>query len=85
MSVLAAPAQAELEVRIIRANALLFRRGDVLADFEADLIRSAHRRLVRSGDQPGQVTAAEWAVIDDAVEAMERAPRQDLTDAGLAA
>lgn len=78
-------AQVAQEIRIIRANALLFFRGDVLADFEADLIRSAHRRLVRSGDQPGQVTSAEWAVIDDAVAAMERAPRQDLTEMGLAA
>ncbi len=71
--------------RIIRANALMFNRGEVLADFERDTIQEAHRRLTRSRVELGCVTPAEWQVIDDAVEAMKRAPRQDLTDAGLAA
>lgn len=71
-------------IRIIRANALLEQRGEVLADFEIETIRTVRRRVGNQG-LPFVVTPAEWQVIDDAVAAMERAPRQDLTDAGQAA
>lgn len=70
--------------RIIRANALMFTRSDVLADFEIELIKEVHGRLTGSLFSR-VVTPAEWSVIDDAVAAMEAAPRQDLTDSGLAA
>lgn len=70
----------KLRVRAIRANALMFSKGDVLADFERSLVREVH-------DRPDVeiTTPCEWAVIDAAIDAMESAPRQDLTDAGLAA
>ena len=71
-------------IRIIRAAALVHQRGEVLADFEIETIQTVRRRLGDKGI-PCVVTPAEWQVIDDAVAAMERAPRQDLTDAGLAA
>lgn len=70
----------DLQVKIIRANALMFGKGDVLADFERDLVREVHGRRDIT-----VTTEAEWQVIDDAVAAMEAAPRQDLTAAGLAA
>lgn len=66
----------------IRANALAYQRGDVLADFEITLITDVHRRVVRDG---GVMTASERQVIEEAVAAMAAAPRQDLTQAGLAA
>lgn len=68
------------EVRIIRANALMHSKGDVLTDFERDLVREVHRRR-----DLAVTTAAEWQVINDAIAAMDAAPRQDLTAAGLAA
>lgn len=61
-------------MRLIRANALLFYRGEVLADFEQQLIREAHGRVVRDG---GVATPAEWAVIDAATEAMTSAGCQE--------
>lgn len=67
---------------LIRANALLHTRREVLADFEADTVRDAHDRVVYGR---GVLTADERRVIDDAISAMIHAPRQDLTDAGLAA
>lgn len=71
-------------IRIIRAHALTYSHADVLADFEIELIREVHGRIRRQGSIRS-VTPAEWQVIDDATEAMSRAPRQDLTAAGLAA
>lgn len=67
---------------LIRANALLHSRAEVLADFEVDTIREAHRRCLAG---QGELSGAERRVIEDAVAAMLAAPRQDLTDAGLAA
>lgn len=73
----------EIEVLLIRANAMLFQRGEVLADFEAGVIEEAHRRVVwQRGALP---TQAELQVIQDALTAMLAAPRQDLTNMGLAA
>lgn len=74
----------EQQLRVIRANALMFTRGDVLADFEAELIAEVHKGLVQSRFTR-VVTPAEMAVIDDAMAAMQAAPRQDLTDKGMAA
>lgn len=69
-------------ILLIRANALLFSRAEVLADFEIETIRAAHDRRVLGG---GSVTEAELRVVRDALDAMLAAPRQDLTDADLAA
>lgn len=71
--------------RVIQASALLYQRRDVLADFEAELIEEVRGRVLRDPQVVRAITAAEWAVIDDAMEAMRAAPRQDLTAAGLAA
>lgn len=71
-------------IRIIRAHALTYSHADVLADFEIELIREVHGRFLGQGSTRS-ITPAEWQVIDDATEAMSRAPRQDLTAAGLAA
>lgn len=67
-------------ITLIRANALMFSKGEVLADFERDLLREVHGR-----PDLRITTPAEWHVIDAAIEAMTAAPRQDLTDKGLAA
>lgn len=67
---------------MIRANALMHTRRDVLADFEAALVREAHDRVVHG---KGVLTDAERQVARDAFDAMRSAPRQDLTAAGLAA
>ncbi len=67
---------------LVRANSLVFQRGEVLADFERETIAEAHRRVVR---EDGVMTPAERQVVEDAVEAMIKAGRQDLTAAGLAA
>ena len=67
---------------MIRANALMHTRRDVLADFEAALIREAHDRVVYG---KGVLTDAERQVVQEAFGAMQAAPRQDLTAAGLAA
>lgn len=71
--------------RVVQASALLYQRRDVLADFEAELIEEVRGRVLRDPDAVRAITAAEWAVIDDAMTAMRSAPRQDLTAAGLAA
>lgn len=67
---------------LIRANALMHSRGDVLADFEADLVREAHDRVVHG---VGVLADAERVIVQDALDAMLAAPRQDLTAAGIAA
>lgn len=67
---------------LIRANAFMGSRRDVLAEFERDVIREAHHRVVRRG---GVATAMEMAVVQDALAAMQAAGRQDLTDKGMAA
>lgn len=72
-------------VAIIQAHSLLFQRGEVLADFEAELIAEVRGRVRKDPALVAAVTEAEWRVIDDAVAAMRAAPRQDLTAAGLAA
>lgn len=71
-------------IRLIRAHALTFSRAEVLADFEVSLIREVHGRCM---DQRSirSITPGEQQVIDEALAAMTRAPRQDLTAAGLAA
>ncbi len=69
-------------VLLVRANAHLFSRAEVLADFEIRVIREAHDRVVQRG---GVITANERRVVEDALAAMVSAPRQDLTDKGLAA
>lgn len=66
---------------LTRAKALLWRRAEVLADFEADTIREAHARVARGG----AMSAAERQVVEDATAAMLAAGTQDLTNAGLAA
>ena len=71
--------------KIIQASALLQQRRDVLADFEAELIEEVRGRVMGAPAAVAAVTAAEWRVIDDAMDAMRAAPRQDLTAAGLAA
>lgn len=71
-------------IRIIRAHALTYSHAGVLADFEIELIREVHGRCLGQGSTRS-ITPAEWQVIDDATEAMSRAPRQDFTAAGLAA
>ena len=78
-------AKQSVRVRIIRAKALMFTSRDVLADFEAELIAEVHRRVMDDPAALAAVTPAEMAVIDDALAAMLKAPRQDLTAAGLAA
>ena len=67
---------------VIRANALMHTRRDVLADFETETVREAHDRVVFG---KGVMTTAERDVIQAALDAMQVAPRQDLTTAGLAA
>ena len=67
---------------LVRANALLHRRAEVLAEFEAQTIREAHDRVVLNG---GALSPAERQVIEAALEAMVMAGRQDLTDQGQAA
>lgn len=68
---------------LIRANALLHSRAEVLADFEQALVREVHDRVIyRAGAAP---TPAELDVINDALSAMLSAPTQSLTTAGLAA
>lgn len=67
---------------LISTNALMHTRREVLADFEADTVREAHDRVVYGR---GVLTDDERRVIEDAMAAMIHAPRQDLTDAGLAA
>lgn len=69
-------------LKALRANALMFYRGEVLADFERDLIREVHDRIVL---RTGVATVSELQVIEDALAAMDAAGRQDLTDVGLAA
>lgn len=69
-------------LKLIRANALMFDRAEVLADFEREVIREAHDRVVLKG---GVASAEEMRVVEDALEAMASAGRQDLTDKGLAA
>lgn len=71
-------------IRLIRAHLLTFSHGEVLADFEIELIREVHGRF-RDQASLRAVTSAQWQVINDALDAMSRAPRQDLTAAGLAA
>lgn len=68
---------------VIRANALLHSRAEVLADFEQALVREVHDRvIIRAGAAP---TPSELDVITDALAAMLSAPTQHLTSAGLAA
>lgn len=67
---------------LVRAKAHLYRRADVLADFEAELITEAFGRVVLDG---GPLTPAERQVVEAALEAMILAPRQDLTSMGQAA
>lgn len=71
--------------KIIQASSLLRQRREVLADFEAELIEEVRGRVLSDPAAVAAVTAAEWRVIDDAMDAMRSAPRQDLTAAGLAA
>lgn len=71
--------------RISQASSMLHQRREVLADFEAELIEEVRGRVLSDPAAVAAVTAAEWRVIDDAMEAMLSAPRQDLTAAGLAA
>jgi len=71
-------------VRLEQAHALTFTHGEVLADFEIHLIREVHARSRELGTVKN-VTANEWHVIDAAHAAMKSAPRQDLSDMGLAA
>lgn len=73
---------ASPRLKTIRANALMFYRAEVLADFERDLIREVHDRIVL---RTGVATVSELQVIEDALAAMDAAGRQDLTDMGLAA
>ncbi|MEC7797463.1 MAG: hypothetical protein VX755_09090 [Pseudomonadota bacterium] len=69
-------------VMLIRANALMHSRREVLADFEAETVREAHDRVVYGR---GVLSAEEARVVADAVSAMIAAPRQDLTAEGIAA
>lgn len=69
-------------ILLIRANALAHLRAEVLADFELATVREAHDRVVFRG---GVLTEAERQVVQEAVDAMLSAPRQDLTCEGLAA
>ncbi len=69
-------------VLLVRASAHMHNRGDCLADFERDTIREAFDRVVLSH---GVMSADERRVVEQALEAMVLAGRQDLTDAGLAA
>ncbi|WEK38655.1 MAG: hypothetical protein P0Y50_08825 [Candidatus Brevundimonas colombiensis] len=69
-------------VLLIRANALMHTRREVLADFEAETVREAHDRVVLGR---GVLSAGEARVVGDALAAMVAAPRQDLTAAGMAA
>ena len=55
---------------------------EVLADFERELIREVHDRIVL---RTGVATASELQVVEDALAAMDAAGRQDLTDMGMAA
>ncbi len=71
------------DILLIRANAHVYQRAEVLTDFEIQTIREAFdRRIVRLG---APVTADERRVISEAMDAMVSAGRQDLTDMGLAA
>lgn len=76
-------AHQDEKVLLIRANAHLFSRSDVLADFEIETIKEMHDRVVQCGG--AAMTRAERAVVETALEAMVLAPRQDLTDKELAA
>lgn len=67
---------------LTRAKALLWRRDEVLADFEAETVREAYARVVVGG---GVMSAGERQVVEDATAAMLAAGTQDLTSAGLAA
>lgn len=69
-------------VLLVRASAHLHSRSEVLTDFEAATIREAFDRVILSD---GVMSAAEREVVVAALEAMVLAPRQDLTDVGLAA
>jgi hypothetical protein len=69
-------------VMLIRANALMHSRREVLADFEAETVREAHDRVVYGR---GILSANEARVVAEAISAMIAAPRQDLTSAGMAA
>lgn len=83
--VCAAAAVSHDLIQLVRVNALVYQRGEILADFEIEVIRDVHRRVVREKGYVSTVTDQEWLVIDGALEAMLRAPRQDLTNMGLAA
>lgn len=78
----AAQMPASPRLKALRANALMFYRSEVLADFERDLIREVHDRVIL---RTGAASASEMQVIEDALAAMDAAGRQDLTDVGLAA
>ena len=73
------------ELQLVRTRHLVHLRGEVLADFETALVEEVHRRVILERRNLASVTASEWLVLDGALEAMLRAPRQDLTDMGLAA
>ena len=78
----AAQMPASPRLKALRANALMFYRAEVLADFERELIREVHDRIVL---RTGVATASELQVVEDALAAMDAAGRQDLTDMGMAA
>lgn len=59
----------EQSKKLLSAGVLLGRAGDVLSDFEADLVVTVSARFVeRKGETV--VTAAEWLVLDAAIDAM---------------
>lgn len=58
--------------KLARAGVLLKLAGDVLSTFEADLVAEVRERWLSLG-RAIVVTAAEWAVIDQAIAAMTQA------------
>lgn len=57
---------------LVKLAELLAARGAVLSDFEAALVVEVGERFIAFRDQT-VITAAEWAVLDDARAAMQAA------------
>ncbi|NBB51476.1 hypothetical protein GVN24_24635 [Rhizobium sp. CRIBSB] len=55
---------------LIRCAGLIGRHGDILAPFEADLVRTCVERYRDRGPRT-VLTASEWRVLEEAIGAMD--------------
>ena len=70
-------------MKLLSAGVLLGRAGDVLSDFEADLVMTVSARFVELKGE-ANVTDAEWLVIDAAIDAMRPVVQARVTAAQTA-